>query len=226
MECITTVTYSLDMNGGLTKPFQGRRGIRQGDPMSPYLFVIAMEYVQRELAQLAKNRNIKFHPRCRKLGAMHICFADDLLMFCKADITSIRLLQQTFLKLIWTPGKCRKKLHLPSRYLGVPLASKNLSIIQCWPIVEKITQKINCWIAKLLSYAGRLQLIKSVLFEVQSYWAQIFLLPKKILKMIEAICRSFLWSGTTTITNKALVAWDRVCWPQAASGLNVINMYY
>lgn len=66
--------------------------------MSPYLFVIAMEYLQRELAQLAKNRNFKFYPRCKKLGVIHICFTDDMLMFCKADITSIILLQQTFLK--------------------------------------------------------------------------------------------------------------------------------
>ncbi|XP_047257506.1 uncharacterized protein LOC124889589 [Capsicum annuum] len=68
---------------------------------------------------------------------------------------------------------------LPFKYLGVPLAAKKLSISQCWPLVEKITARINCWTSKLLSYAGRVHLIKSVLFRVQSYWAQIFLLPKK-----------------------------------------------
>nr|XP_009762494.1 PREDICTED: uncharacterized protein LOC104214512 [Nicotiana sylvestris] len=218
------------------KPISRKKRHSTRGLMPPYLFVIAIEYLQRELAQLAKNKNFKFHPRCKKLGTIHICFADDLLMFCKADITSTRLLQQTFLKFSNSSGlqanaeKSSIQLAgisdstkqdimqelgytegtMPFRYLGVPRASKKLSIIQCWPLVEKITQKINCWIAKLLSYAGRLQLIKLVPFGVQSYWAQIFQLPKKILKMIEAMCRSFLWSGTSTITKKALVAWDKV----------------
>ncbi|XP_019227163.1 PREDICTED: uncharacterized protein LOC109208497 [Nicotiana attenuata] len=209
-----------------------------------------MEYIQREFAQLVKNKEFKFHPRCKKLGVVHVCFADDLLMFCKADLKSIRLLKQTFLKFSEASslqantdkssfylagisnGQKQDILQelgysegtLPFKYLGVPLASKKLSIIQCWPLVEKITQRTNCWTARLLSYAGRLQLIKSILFGVQSYWAQIFLLPKKVMKMVEAICRSFLWTGTSTVSKKALVSWEKVCLPQVVGGLNVMNM--
>ncbi|XP_070055784.1 uncharacterized protein [Nicotiana tomentosiformis] len=95
MECVTTISYS-SMSGGLTKQFQGKRRIRQGDPMSPYLYVITMEYLEREVMQLVENGDFNFHLRCRKLGIIHICFADDLLMFCRADIESIILLQGVF----------------------------------------------------------------------------------------------------------------------------------
>lgn len=88
----------------------------------------------------------------------------------------------------------------------VPLAAKKLSIGEWWPLVEKITARINCWTSKLLSYAGRVQLLKLVLFGVQSYWAQIFMLPKKVMKMINVLCRSFLWTGAAVVSKKALIA--------------------
>lgn len=72
--------------------------------MSPYLFMLAMEYLQREFTQLMKNKNFKFHPRCQMFGVVHICFADDLLMFCRADLQSIRLLRQTFQKFVEASG--------------------------------------------------------------------------------------------------------------------------
>lgn len=188
----------------------------------------------------------------QKYGVIHICFADDLLMFCRVYLPFIKLVEQEFMKFSKASGLQANVdkssiylagisatfkediLHefgynegtLPFRYFGIPLASRKLSILQCWPLVEKITAKINCWTLKMLSYSGRLQLIKSVIFRVQSYWTQIFLLPKKVLKMIKDICRTFLWTGTSAISRKALVSWEKICIPQAIGDLNVINLYH
>ena len=73
---------------------------------------------------------------------------------------------------------------LPVRYLGVPLVTRRLLVRDCEPLVEKITARIMCWSANLLSYARRLQLIKSVLFSLQNFWCRIFLLPKGVMKRI------------------------------------------
>ncbi|XP_059306466.1 uncharacterized protein LOC132057894 [Lycium ferocissimum] len=131
---------------GVLQNLSGKRGIRQGDPMSPYLFVIAMEYLQRELNVLAGNKQFQFHPRCKKLKVMHICFADDLLMFCKAELNSIKLLQRSLLKILTLKQEILSHLGycegaLPFKYLGVPLSSKKLTVAQCMPLVEKITDK-------------------------------------------------------------------------------------
>ena len=117
------------------------------------------------------------------------------------------------------------KGELPFRYLGVPLSSKKLSISQCQPLIDKIMGRINTWTNKFLSYAVRLQLVNSVLLAMQGFWSQIFLMPKKVLKKIESMCRMFLWNGEKQGKGKALIAWETLCLPKVASGLNITNMY-
>lgn len=85
------------------------------------------------------------------------------------------------------------KGELPFRYLGVPLSSKKLTLPQCRMVCDKITARLQMWTIKFLSYGGRLQLLKSVVEGIHSFWSQIFLLPKRVLKMIDIKCRSFLW---------------------------------
>ncbi|XP_019240335.1 PREDICTED: uncharacterized protein LOC109220328 [Nicotiana attenuata] len=96
---------------------------------------------------------------------------------------------------------------VPFKYLGVPLSAKKLSIQQCMPLVEKITARLKCWSTKFLSYSGR-----------------IFLLPTKISKLIVNACRTFLWTGNIETSRRALVAWDKVCMPYSAGGLNIIDI--
>ncbi|XP_019227287.1 PREDICTED: uncharacterized protein LOC109208612 [Nicotiana attenuata] len=81
---------------------------------------------------------------------------------------------------------------IPFKYLGVPLSSKKITVQQCMPLVERMIARIRCWTTKFLSYSGRVQLIKSVLFEIQTYWSQNFLIPKKN----KATISKLLWAIT------------------------------
>ncbi|XP_074305781.1 uncharacterized protein LOC141641002 [Silene latifolia] len=96
MECISTPWFTLSLNGNSFGYFQGKRGIRQGDPMSPLLFTLCMEYLSRILAEVTSTMEFSFHPLCRPLSLTHLCFADDLLMFCRGDRGSITVLLRAF----------------------------------------------------------------------------------------------------------------------------------
>ena len=80
---------------------------------------------------------------------------------------------------------------LPVRYLGVPLITRRLSVGDCAVLIEKITARINSWTLRFLSYARRLQLIQSVLFNIQNYWFRHFILPKCVIKEINQKCSRF-----------------------------------
>jgi hypothetical protein len=91
------------------------------------------------------------------------------------------------------------------------------------PLVDRIVDRIRNWSVKLLSHAGRLQLIRSVTFAVANYWMQCLPLPNKVIHKINAICRSFLWTGGDVVTKKSHVAWEHVCAPKALGGLNLLS---
>lgn len=63
-----------------------------------------------------------------------------------------------------------------------------------------------------------------MIVEVQAYWAQIFVLPAKAIKIIQAYCRSYIWSGANGITKRALVPWDKMCTRKYTGGLNMVNL--
>lgn len=76
---------------------------------------------------------------------------------------------------------------LPVRYMGLPLMTQVMRRQDYMPLVERIRSQISNWTSRHLSYAGRLQLISSVLMSIVNFWASVFRLPSKCLKEIEQI---------------------------------------
>jgi hypothetical protein len=152
-----------------------------------------MEILSGLFCKMSANQEFKFHCRCKKDKIYHLCFADDLMIFSKGDVNSIRMIRTVLTKfqdlsgLYPNPNKSdiflsgalnaeREQIirilgfregELPMKYLGVPLLSSRLKAVYCKGLVDRITSKVRHWTCRTLSYAGRVQLINSVLFSIQ-----------------------------------------------------------
>ncbi|XP_021718839.1 uncharacterized protein LOC110686527 [Chenopodium quinoa] len=96
MICVRTPKFSLMINGSLHGFFALKRGLRQGDPLFPLLFVLCVKYLSRILKVVSRPKEFDFHPRCRAVSLTHLCFADDLILCCKGEVRSIRRLMKGF----------------------------------------------------------------------------------------------------------------------------------
>ncbi|XP_059306153.1 uncharacterized protein LOC132057530 [Lycium ferocissimum] len=170
-----------------------------------------MKYLSRCLAGLVENKEFHFHPKCAKVRITHISFADDLLLFTRGDLPSVKALYACFTEFSKSSG-LQANLGKSSVYFGGVSQSIQHDILQ------------HLGFAKKLSYASRVQLVQTVTFGIQAYWAQLFVIPAKILKVIDGYCRSYVWSGANEITKKSLVAWTRICMPKSTGGLNLVNL--
>lgn len=85
--------------------------------------------------------------------------------------------------------------NLPVKFLGVPLISSQLCINDCMPLVDKITSRLNAWSNLILSFAGRVLLIKSVVCAIEAFWCNHFLLPSAVHELVQSVLTRFLWKG-------------------------------
>ncbi|KAL0287398.1 UNVERIFIED_CONTAM: putative mitochondrial protein [Sesamum calycinum] len=95
-QCVSTASFSISLNGSIYGFFKSSRGLRQGDPISPYLFVLVMEVWSTLIRhRVQQATQFQYHWKCKELGLINLCFADDVLLFCKAHIPSIKVLTDT-----------------------------------------------------------------------------------------------------------------------------------
>lgn len=174
-ECISTLSYSVAVNGELHGFFPGRKGLRQGDPISSLLFVIAMDVLSKMLDQGATNGRFGIHPECKAPLITHLSFANDVLIFFDGSWESLRGILQILEEFREVSGlrinqnklnssRCRELAaemgiaqgSLPIRYLGVPLSPKKMTRSDFQPLLDQISTRFNSSTVKHLSFAGRL----------------------------------------------------------------------
>ncbi|KAG2292653.1 hypothetical protein Bca52824_039322 [Brassica carinata] len=171
---------------------------------------------------------------CRTSKLTHLCFADDLLIFTDGSLNSMQgsVEKSCFFSaglntletsaLVNSTGISQGSL--PMRYLGLPLSTKKLSLLNCEPLLQKIKAKINIWTAKYLSFAGRLQMISSVISGIINFWCAAFVLPVECINQINSLCAAYLWKGSLDGRYNARVAWDSVTTPKSEGGLGLKNI--
>ncbi|KAF3780332.1 LINE-1 retrotransposable element ORF2 protein [Nymphaea thermarum] len=247
MTCVSSASFAVLIDGAPGDFHPMRRGLRQGDPMSPYLFLVVMEELSRNLEYRRWNDylNPPYIPRvvvCHSL----LTFADDLIIFSRGDHRSYNEVMHALEALKLSSGlsinphksqaisfgEQRAPLSfisnsdwlqgfLPLTYLGVPLFVGNMQDNLCASLILRVEKKLSLWSSKLLSYAGRLCLIRYVLFSLIDYWCSVFILPKSIQHKLEATMANFLWGNQESRKGIHLVAWKTLCRPVLEGGVGL-----
>ncbi|XP_009630460.2 uncharacterized protein [Nicotiana tomentosiformis] len=202
--CISSVRFSVLVNGSPCGFFGSSRGLRQGDPLSPMLFILVMDALSKMMDRAASGGFLRgFSAPIGVLSARrvsHLLFADDTLVFCDADMD-----QLTFLKQLGS---------LPTTYLGLPLGALQKDTSVWNPVIERVEKQLAGWQKWYLSKGGKEVLIKSTLSSIPTYYLSLLQAPVSITEKLERLQRNFLWDAADGTRKFHLVNWQTVTSPK------------
>ncbi|KAG7572529.1 hypothetical protein ISN44_As09g008890 [Arabidopsis suecica] len=247
MSCIKSVSYSVLLNGssyGFIKP---ERGIRQGDPLSPFLFILCAEalvHIMNKSESEGRLTGLRLTPSCPSI--QHLLFADDSLFLCQATFKECSEFKRCLLLYEKASGQMInfKKSAITfgrrldpymkqlirdftgieqeggtGKYLGLPECFSGSKSAMLGYISDRLKSRLSGWYEKTLSLGGKEVLIKSVALALPVYAMSCFRLTKYQCQQITSAMSSFWWNASEDKHKMHWVSWEKICKSKANGGL-------
>ncbi|XP_062101909.1 uncharacterized protein LOC133809260 [Humulus lupulus] len=254
MVCVSKVKYKITTEGKELGPIIPSRGLRQGDPLSPYLFLICAEGLSALIADFERQGKIKGCKVARTAPVIsHMFFADDAYLYCRATQEEATHVMEV-LKLFQMASGQQVNLHKSSvffsantvpdmrkdicsilnmneasvntMYMGLPnILGRRKSAILGF-LKDRMRAKIQSWESKFLSKAGKELLIKSVAQSLPSYAMSVFLIPVGLCKDMEQLMCKFWWK-TDPRNNRGIhwQNWDKLSIHKSKGGMGFRSLH-
>ncbi|GKD83593.1 RNA-directed DNA polymerase, eukaryota, reverse transcriptase zinc-binding domain protein [Tanacetum coccineum] len=249
--CLRSSRGSILINGSPTEEFQFFKGLKQGDPLSPFLFILIMESLHLSFQRVVDAGMFTGIRLSSMLNLSHLFYADDAIFlgqwsdtnidtlvhvlecFHRASGLRINMCKSKIMGIHVDDGKIKNAasklgcliLNTPFSYLGTKVG-ENMSRVHAWKeVVDKVMSRLSRWKMKTLSIGGRFTLLKSVLGSMPIFHMSIFKVPSSVLQTLESI-RSHFFNGHDPRSKKASwVKWSKVLTAKEKGGLGVSSLY-
>jgi hypothetical protein len=246
--CVCSGKMSVLINGCPTEEINISRGLKQGDPLAPFLFLLVAEglgAIMRNAVGL--NRFSPFAVGSGDLTVSHLQYADDTVFVGEAKVENLWTMKailrgfelasglkvnfwksclvgvnvsNNFMEMASRFLNCRIG-RTPFKYLGLPVGANPRRLATWYPMIEVLKNRLNSWGNRYLSLGGRIVLLNSVLSAIPIFYLSIMKMPVKVWKEVVKIQREFLWCGLETKRKISWVNWETVTKPKCDGGLGV-----
>eukprot|EP00253_Pinus_taeda_P001505 PITA_01505 len=221
MALVTSSSFSILVNGSPSELFLPSSGLRQGDPISPFLFILMMEGLGRSIKHARGIPTVKEALDYKqilndfvKATGMEVNLSKSIVFFFNTHIA----IQRNVSRIL---GFQRE--FLPSMYFRVPLTAKPRHKSIWYPLATKMQENVRKWKNRSLSLSSRLVLTKAVLQAIPIFMLSDLPAPIGGLQQFRNIQRDFFWGKEETRKKWALVSWGKICKPKNQGGLGLDN---
>jgi hypothetical protein len=252
MACVTTVRYSVKFNGTLLEAFSPSRGLRQGDPLSPFLFLFVADGLSALLQKEVESNGIYPLKVCRAApGISHLLFADDTMLFFKATEAQANRVKQVINEFevstgqLINPSKCSimfstacseeiqqeirsilcvEQQMFDAKYLGLPTPDGRMHKGRFQSLQSRLSKSLIEWGDSLQSQSAREVLIKSIAQAIPAYMMGVFKLPFSVCDDLSRLIRDYWWGVENGKRKTHWIGWPKLQRAKAQGGLGFRDM--